>query len=268
MPVSKTEFEWREWILGEGRYRDKGRRSKPRPAHFPRLIPAVWWARLAAFLARRKVSQTKPLERSIMDDFGTLARNPRGGVEGVYEAIAFGVRWIALNMNVADWTPTPASWDTVINRARNLGIKTFPWMRCYTLMDVKALILWADVRREPAVGLNLEKELDRGVFSEEQVVQAVRESGFQGEVVIFTEGRLYDNVDWTVFVREGYQIALQMFNGGPFTGNVGELIELAHSKGVENPRIVWFAGGFVRTARSGESVYTFDDAAGSWWPRG
>ena len=60
MPVSKQEFLWREWVLGESRYRGKGSRSSPRPdvgygdsAKGQRPIPKVWWQRLEEFLARR-----------------------------------------------------------------------------------------------------------------------------------------------------------------------------------------------------------------------
>lgn len=54
MAVSKTELLWREWFLGEGRYkgdaRNYGRRDE---TGAPAKIPAEWWKRLEAFLARR-----------------------------------------------------------------------------------------------------------------------------------------------------------------------------------------------------------------------
>lgn len=58
MAVSKNEYLWREWVLGEGRYQNKGPRSKPRPdvgygGPGQKPVPPEWWKRLEAFLARR-----------------------------------------------------------------------------------------------------------------------------------------------------------------------------------------------------------------------
>lgn len=62
MAVSKSEFLWREWILGEGRFAGKGPRSQPRPnvgygGPGQRPVPQTWWARLEAFLANRDDKQ-------------------------------------------------------------------------------------------------------------------------------------------------------------------------------------------------------------------
>lgn len=51
-------FLWREWILGEERFRGQGPRSKPRPrigfgGAGQQPIPKLWWAHLEAFLAKR-----------------------------------------------------------------------------------------------------------------------------------------------------------------------------------------------------------------------
>lgn len=60
MAVSKREFLWREWVLGEGRYAGKGARSQPRPdvgygdpSKGQQPVPKAWWQRLETFLARR-----------------------------------------------------------------------------------------------------------------------------------------------------------------------------------------------------------------------
>lgn len=58
MAVSKAEFLWREWALGEARYKGKGPRSKPRPdvgygGPGQKPVPQEWWKRLEAFLAKR-----------------------------------------------------------------------------------------------------------------------------------------------------------------------------------------------------------------------
>ena len=31
MTVTAQEFRWREWLLGEGEFKDKGQKSQPRP---------------------------------------------------------------------------------------------------------------------------------------------------------------------------------------------------------------------------------------------
>jgi hypothetical protein len=59
MAVSKAEFLWREWVLGEERYAGKGARSKPRPevgygGPGQKPIPQAWWARLEEHLVRRE----------------------------------------------------------------------------------------------------------------------------------------------------------------------------------------------------------------------
>lgn len=53
-------FLWREWILGEERYRGKGPRSSPRPnvgfgdpGRGQKPVPPRWWQALEEFLARR-----------------------------------------------------------------------------------------------------------------------------------------------------------------------------------------------------------------------
>jgi hypothetical protein len=53
--VTPAEFAWREWVLGEGRFADRGPRDAAARAETgaPDRIPADWWARLEAFLARR-----------------------------------------------------------------------------------------------------------------------------------------------------------------------------------------------------------------------
>ena len=62
-------FLWREWILGEVRYRGKGPRSSPRPnvgygdaRRGQKPVPPLWWRELEAFLARRNDRHETPLK--------------------------------------------------------------------------------------------------------------------------------------------------------------------------------------------------------------
>jgi hypothetical protein len=68
MAVSKSEFLWCEWILGEARYAGKGPRSQPRPdvgygdpTKGQKPVPQEWWKRLEAFLTRRDDKAETPL---------------------------------------------------------------------------------------------------------------------------------------------------------------------------------------------------------------
>jgi hypothetical protein len=66
MAVSKNEFRWREWVLGEGEFAKKGARSKPRPdfgygGPGQKPIPQPWWSRLEAFLVKREGGTEPPV---------------------------------------------------------------------------------------------------------------------------------------------------------------------------------------------------------------
>lgn len=53
--VTAEEFAWREWFLGEGRFREHGPRNRAvrDQTGAPEKIPPEWWQRLEEFLARR-----------------------------------------------------------------------------------------------------------------------------------------------------------------------------------------------------------------------
>jgi uncharacterized protein YcbK (DUF882 family) len=61
--VSQEEFAWREWVLGESRFKEHGPRNPAARAQTgaPDRIPTEWWARLEEFLARRDESK-EPIE--------------------------------------------------------------------------------------------------------------------------------------------------------------------------------------------------------------
>lgn len=54
MAISKAELLWRTWFLGEGPYKGDPRNPARRTGTgAPAKIPADWWKRLEAFLAKR-----------------------------------------------------------------------------------------------------------------------------------------------------------------------------------------------------------------------
>jgi hypothetical protein len=70
--VSPEEFAWREWVLGEGRFRERGPRDAAARAETgaPDKIPPPWWERLEGFVARRhegkEPRQSPPMVRRIL----------------------------------------------------------------------------------------------------------------------------------------------------------------------------------------------------------
>lgn len=64
MAVSKSEFLWREWVLGRERYAGKGPRPTPRPdvgygGPGQKPVPQAWFKRLGAFLGHEEAG-TEP----------------------------------------------------------------------------------------------------------------------------------------------------------------------------------------------------------------
>jgi hypothetical protein len=76
--VTQEEFAWREWVLGEGRFKEHGPRNRLArdQTGAPARIPADWWERLEAFLARRYDSKEKPEKPSVARRVVTAAPLP------------------------------------------------------------------------------------------------------------------------------------------------------------------------------------------------
>jgi hypothetical protein len=153
MAVSPLEWEWREWVLGEGRYKGRGARSQPRPTYLPLPIPKIWWVRLAAFLARRK----KPAPPAVPAPFngrGMVLLEPAGGTEDIAAAAAAGFTYLMLNLAHV----SGGDWDVHRTRARNLGLASIPWQRIYGPNDVRVVEETANRWGSPACAHNLETE--------------------------------------------------------------------------------------------------------------
>lgn len=152
--VTPTEFEWREWRLGEGRYRGRGPASTPRPAHFPKLIPPAWWARLTEFLAKRKKAAPVNTIPAPFSGRGIVLLEPTGGTETVGLAKTAGFTYALLNLGYIH----DGNWNTVRARLANLGMPAVPWKRIYTANDVRIVEETANAWRSPAAVHNLEAE--------------------------------------------------------------------------------------------------------------
>jgi hypothetical protein len=77
--VSQEEFAWREWVLGESRFKEHGARNPAvrEQTGAPERIPADWWERLEAFLARRDDSKEPDLKPSALRRVLVATRIPQ-----------------------------------------------------------------------------------------------------------------------------------------------------------------------------------------------
>lgn len=152
--VTPVEFEWREWRLGEGRYRGRRPASSPRPAHFPKLIPPAWWARLAAFLARRRKAAPVTGIPAPFNGRGVVLLEPTGGTESIQLAKAAGFTYALLNLGYIHG----GTWSTVRARLEANGMAAVPWKRIYGPNDVRIVEETANAWHAPAAVHNLEAE--------------------------------------------------------------------------------------------------------------
>lgn len=82
--VSQEEFAWREWVLGESRFKEHGPRNPAARAETgaPERIPDEWWARLEEFLARRDDSKEPSVKPSLVRRLVVAARIPQARADG------------------------------------------------------------------------------------------------------------------------------------------------------------------------------------------
>lgn len=82
--VTQEEFAWREWVLGESRFKEHGPRNRAARAETgaPQRIPDEWWARLEEFLARRDDSKEPGVTPSLVRRLVVAARIPQPRADG------------------------------------------------------------------------------------------------------------------------------------------------------------------------------------------
>lgn len=177
-------YRWAAWILGEGPFKGKGRRSKPRPAEFPKTIPAGWWVRLAVFLAAR--GQKTDLYTGIYNQPGLLWR--QSDSEDVGRAYRAGFRWGLLQMNADNWA-------TIRNRLKANGMGWGYWFHCRTVGDLRALLSTCRVDGAPMCGINVEYEL-LTTLTPDVIAREVAASGYQGDICTILLG-------WQGYVEAG-----------------------------------------------------------------
>lgn len=248
MRVTPVEFEWREWRLGEGRYKGKGPKSLPRPAHFPQMISPLWFARLAAFLAKRRT--VKPLHPGLLAQPFAFYRNPRGGVENVKAARDHGLR--VLLLNVRDFLP--AEWATVRLKAEALGLTVGYWAHVQTLDELDRLLFLAHRDTRRIVCINVEAELAT-VLPPTVITDAVRRSGFQGEASLIVYGWVQNGVDLRPVGH--LPILLEVFpqddaNLWPPNVKAAHCVEHARIQGARLPMVV--VGTYPMSPRQAEKI--------------
>lgn len=195
MAVSKQEFLWREWRLGEGRYRGGGYpKGQPKPPSlWGRPTAAerpLWFLRLRLFLAKRKPIPAPPPSLGLLDKPFALYRNPKGGVENVAAAHAAGLRVVLLN--VRDFTP--AEWGTVITRAKNFGMAVGYWAHCFDVDDVERLLDYSERDECPLVMVNVEAELATSL-TPPVLRDTTGRSSYKGQITYIVYGWVQNGVD-------------------------------------------------------------------------
>lgn len=101
-----------------------------------------------------------------------------------------GMQWLALNIgDGAGWD----DWKVVVDRARLLDVKVFPWARCRTMTECYHLLAAADNVSFLAI-LNIENEFEN-VVSPQAVATLVHQFP-ELDVGISTLGWMYNDVDY------------------------------------------------------------------------
>lgn len=252
--VTPAEYEWREWRLGEGRYKGAGHPNggPKRKAIYGRptlLERPMWFARLQAFLLRRKLAAAPPSLGLLAQPFA-FYRNPRGGVENVKDARDNGLR--ALLLNVRDHLP--AEWATVRLKAEALGLTVGYWAHVQTVDELDRLLFLAHRDSRRLVCLNVEAELTT-VLPPTVIRDAIVRSGFKGEVSLILYGWVQNGVDLRPVAQ--LPILLEVFpqddaNLWPPTVKAGHCLEHARIQGARIPIVV--VGTYPMSVKQAEKI--------------
>lgn len=177
-------YRWAAWVLGEGAWKSRGRRSKPRPAEFPARVPVSWWVRLAVFLAAR----TQPVKgyTGIYNQPGLLWR--QSDSEDVARAHRAGFRWGLLQLG-------GDNWGLLRKRLTDHGMPWGYWFHCRSLGDLQNLLQISREQEAPLVGINVEYELVT-ILPPDVIRREVEKSGYKGEVCTILLG-------WQGWVENG-----------------------------------------------------------------
>lgn len=129
-------------------------------------------------------------------------RDPEGGVEDVQLMKNAGFNVIAVNVQ----KEIPLSeWDLVRVRAVNAGATLIPWCYIWTLNDLDRLLAIADDWSKGVCIVNIEKEIDLGVYSS----QAVADKVAARDVAYSSICWLYNAVNWRPMTNK--PMMLQIF---------------------------------------------------------
>lgn len=175
--------------------------------------------------------------------------------------------WLACNIGDGQ---TWDDWRIVVDRARLLGVKVFPWKRCLTMTDCYELLTVADSVGFMAI-LNIENEFQT-VVSPKAVATLVRQFP-ELQVGISTVGWLYDDTDFAPL--GDLPFLLQLF-AQDMRRNPDELEQIqkdccthARDLGVTYAGVTYQTYGLAKPEwysywKGVRSYYTGDDIGGNW----
>lgn len=273
--VTPAEFEWREWRLGEGRYKDAGYpQGKPkRKSIYGRptaLERPLWFARLKLFLAKRRPKPPpSPLSLGLLGKPFAFYRNPRGGVENIQAAKDAGLR--VLLLNVQDFVPS--EWAKLLAKAEALGLTVGYWAHCTTVSEVDELLAHSVRHSRPLVCINVEQELASTV-PPRAIADSVKRSGYPGEVSTILLGWVQNGVDlrpigdWPILLELFPQDAAALW---PPTERGMQCLEHANIQGAKLPVLVYGTYDMseqqaAKIRSLGYPLVTAGDAQPGWYP--
>ena len=117
--VTPEEFAWREWVLGEGRFKDRGARNPEARAETgaPDKVPREWWQRLEGFVARRHEGAEPPVKPKAVRRLLVATRIPPRRVSDGGSQLS--PHFKIAEFNCKDGTPVPKSAVDALTRLCN-----------------------------------------------------------------------------------------------------------------------------------------------------
>jgi len=273
MTISKEEWLWRRWRLGEGEFKEFGpANTAKRPTNIPLVIPKEWWDRLRVFLKNR-ADPPNASNRRFLSGRGALVRAPGGNIEQPEQWKELQLEYLAFN--IGDYQHN--EYNKLRYMCDNNGMDYFPWRRCYSKQDVQALITVADSWCKKIIGLNVENELDEptkyGHLPPLAIAEATREweRMHGGHVIDIFLGWIQNSPDCTPISH--HTCMLEIFPlEAPNTARWQDCVLHARNKGFSDIELLFGTHPISGTYHTPDLypmnvphwLYTFDDLGPRW----